>query len=88
MIHLTVFMVVFPPRALFDCALIECPGRAGGLIQINPRRILGVAYGPYENRDSVRTARYNATSNQYEATLGAAKGLDTDFSSVDLACRI
>jgi uncharacterized membrane protein YoaK (UPF0700 family) len=33
--------------------LIEPPGRAEGLIQINPRRILSVVYGPYRIRDSL-----------------------------------
>jgi len=33
--------------------LIERSGRAEGLIQINPRRILSVVYGPYRIRDSL-----------------------------------
>jgi hypothetical protein len=41
------------PGTLFDCALIECPGRVEGLIQINQRRILSVVYGPYRIRHSL-----------------------------------
>ena len=36
----------------------------------------------------VHGARYVPTRNAYEVTLVSTTGLDTDFSAVDVACRI
>src|SRR3979409_444594 len=104
----TVSMVAFPPARGSIVHRFDSQELVESLIQINPPRARGVAYGRLESATAcVLTsptsfmacrrwpccppccaARYIPTRNPYEVALVSANGLDTDFSAVDVACRI